>query len=131
MPLEPRTTGQYSRDYHNTRVVQFINAVEIEAGTARSEASVAVNTASDAQATARNALAQVGSRYEKPATGIPPADLSVAVLLANTLGTPNNPVTDPAALRPAGLRIVWWQTAPTRPTNALTGDWDIAAGRIT
>lgn len=38
------------------------------------------------------------------------------------LGSAENPVTDPAAVRPSGIPAVWWRTA-TAPTNAITGDW--------
>ena len=46
---------------------------------------------------------------------------------ANALGTPNNPVTDPAAARPTGLTKVWWDCA-TDPTNWVNGDINLQKG---
>lgn len=52
---------------------------------------------------------------------------SSGVGAANTLGTFNNPVTDPAAPRPAGLTRVVWDT-PTDPTNWAVGDYNLQKG---
>lgn len=40
----------------------------------------------------------------------------------NVLGTPSNPVTNAAAARPAGLTVVYWETA-TPPTNMADRDY--------
>lgn len=70
------------------------------------------------------------TKYTKPAGGIPSTDLDAnvqAALGGNTLGTPTNPVTDPAAARPTGLTIVYWRTT-TDPTNWAVGDINMLQG---
>ena len=123
MPLEPRVTGGFTRDYYNQVVVPFLAALEQDAAAARTDATTAVNEAAQASTDAGTALRQVLLRYVKPEAGIPAADLAAAVraVLADAPGTPNNPITDPAAPRPAGFPVVWWNT-DRRPDNVQPQD---------
>lgn len=93
-----------------------------------------VQLAGDLAGTATSpALAAIGSAVSATgsATAVPVVSIdakgrvtalsSVANLSANTLGTPNNPVTDASAARPTGLTRVYWLCA-TQPTNWQNGD---------
>jgi hypothetical protein len=53
---------------------------------------------------------------------------TAAIVGATTLGTANNPVTNPTAARPTGLPVVYWYCS-TQPTHWLAGDvWDNTTG---